>query len=299
MKKIPLVFLLCLSMFACGSTSTDSDYPSSDYPETAAVTKDQVLYTSFPCTSVLSDGSVASVDYSNSSQGYIGIQLISNPGVKVKLQVSKDGNNYNYDITSTSFVGIPLQLGSGNYDIKILEQVEGTSYAVIASTTINASIENDLSPYLYPSQIVNYNSSSKVVTASFKATKGDTNDLTRVYHIFQYVLNNLSYDESKAESLADGYALPDIDGSLKKKKGICFDYAAIMAAMCRIQKIPCRVIVGNTDIEYHAWCEVYLQGTGWVNPKVYFEGNSWELMDPTFSDSSKDYEGQYSEVYHY
>ena len=75
--------------------------------------------------------------------------------------------------------------------------------------------------------------------------------------------------------------------------------ASLMAAMCRVQGIPCRVVVGATDIEYHAWCEIYLKGKGWINPKVYFKAKKWSLVDPTFADSGNDYEGKYQEDYHY
>ena len=50
---------------------------------------------------------------------------------------------------------------------------------------------------------------------------------------------------------------------LKNGSGICFDYASLLAALCRIQGIPARVIVGWTDIEYHAWVEIYLENEGW------------------------------------
>ena len=78
------------------------------------------------------------------------------------------------------------------------------------------------------------------------------------------------------------------------------NYASLLAALCRIQGIPARVIVGWTDIEYHAWVEIYLENEGWINPKVYFAKNDWSLVDPTFSDSGNaDYTGKYEEVYHY
>ena len=110
----------------------------------------------------------------------------------------------------------------------------------------------------------------------------------------------MDYDDQKAKDVSDTFVLPDIDGSLKSGKGICFDYASSLAALCRIQGIPAKVIVGWTDIEYHAWVEIYLKDTGWINPKVYFDKEKWNLVDPTFSDSkNSDYEGKYDEVYHY
>ena len=86
---------------------------------------------------------------------------------------------------------------------------------------------------------------------------------------------------------------------LKVKKGICFDYAALMVAMLRINHIPARLICGNTDVEYHAWVEVYLKGKGWVNPDIFMDEKTWTRMDPTFASSKFDYDGQYDAIYYY
>lgn len=46
--------------------------------------------------------------------------------------------------------------------------------------------------------------------------------------------------------------------------------------------------------------EIYLKDKGWINLKIYFKKEKWNLVDPTFSDSkNSDYEGKYDEVYHY
>ena len=169
-----------------------------------------------------------------------------------------------------------------------------------APSTIDVQLPNDLVPYLYPNQIVDYTMDSYVYKKSFELVKDDRDDLTRIAHLFKYVVDTLDYDDQKAKDVSDTFVLPDIDGSLKSGKGICFDYAASLAALCRIQGIPAKVIVGWTDIEYHAWVEIYLKDTGWINPKIYFDKEKWNLVDPTFSDSkNSDYEGKYDEVYHY
>ena len=95
---------------------------------------------------------------------------------------------------------------------------------------------------------------------------------------------NIQYDFDKAASVQSGY-LPDIDETLNTKKGICFDYAALMTAMLRVQRIPTKLVVGYTGNLYHAWINVYLEGQGWVDNIIYFDGTSWKLMDPTFASS--------------
>lgn len=48
-----------------------------------------------------------------------------------------------------------------------------------------------------------------------------------------------------------------------------------------------RCILGNTGSLYHAWINVYLDGQGWVDNVIYFDGHDWKLMDPTFASSGK------------
>ena len=94
----------------------------------------------------------------------------------------------------------------------------------------------------------------------------------------------MTYDTAKASSVQSGY-LPNVDLVLAQKKGICFDYAALMTAMLRSQDIPTKLVVGYTGNRYHAWINVYLEGQGWVDNIIYFDGTSWKLMDPTFASS--------------
>ena len=70
---------------------------------------------------------------------------------------------------------------------------------------------------------------------------------------------------------------------LTRGKGICFDYAALMAAMLRSQSIPTRLVTGYAGTAYHAWIDVWSETEGWIHNVIFFDGNNWELMDPTFA----------------
>ena len=59
-----------------------------------------------------------------------------------------------------------------------------------------------------------------------------------------------------------------------------------MAAMLRTQRIPTRLEVGYVGDVYHAWISTYIHGQGWINGIIHFDGNTWELMDPTFASTS-------------
>ena len=75
---------------------------------------------------------------------------------------------------------------------------------------------------------------------------------------------------------------------MAEKKGICFDYAALMASMLRSQGVPVKLVVGYTSQGvYHAWINVWSEEGGWVEGMIYFDGKIWKLMDPTYASSGK------------
>ena len=71
----------------------------------------------------------------------------------------------------------------------------------------------------------------------------------------------------------------------EEKKGICFDYAALMTAMLRSQEIPCKLVVGYAGNVYHAWISVWTAENGWIDGAIFFDGQVWTRMDPTFASS--------------
>ena len=77
-----------------------------------------------------------------------------------------------------------------------------------------------------------------------------------------------------------------MDETLATGKGICLDYSALMTAMLRSQQIPTRMEIGYAGTAYHAWLSSYIDGVGWVNGLIHFDGTDWSLMDPTFAASN-------------
>ena len=145
---------------------------------------------------------------------------------------------------------------------------------------------------------------SQAVGESQKLVQSAGDDLEAIAAIYNYVIGNIQYDFDKAASVQSGY-LPDIDETLNTKKGICFDYAALMTAMLRVQRIPTKLVVGYAGELYHAWISVYLDGVGWIDNIIYFDGKDWVRMDPTFAASgggASEYVGDgsnYHDLYYY
>lgn len=227
----------------------------------------------------------ATLDASNTSEGYVMVKYTGSVG-KIKVQISKSGSEtYTYDLNNSGVYEVfPLSEGNGSYQVKVFENIQGNQYSQTFSQNLDVSISNTFGPFLYPNQYVNFNSASAAVQKGAELSAGVTDQIGVVSAVYNYVVKNLTYDTAKASSVQSGY-LPNVDMVLAQKKGICFDYAALMTAMLRSQDIPTKLVVGYTGNLYHAWINVYLEGQGWVDNIIYFDGTSWKLMDPTFASS--------------
>lgn len=243
----------------------------------------KVLVPQSPGTEVYKSGG-AVIDTSNSSEGYITAQY-SGSNQKVKLQIAKaGGSTYTYDLKRRGeFEVFALTAGDGSYNIMIFENISGNQYAQLLACKIDVKMRNPLLPFLYPSQYVNFDADSKTVTKGNELATNASNDLEIVSKVYNHVITAISYDTDKAKNVKSGY-LPVVDDILASKKGICFDYAAVMAAMLRSQQIPTRLEVGYVSGGlYHAWISTYIKDIGWINGVIQFDGVSWKLMDPTFA----------------
>ena len=222
-----------------------------------------------------------SIDVSNASEGYIIITYTGDsPKVKVQL-TGPDQVTYTYNLLTENAV-IPITSGNGVYSATVFENISGSQYSTLYSEDMNLTVTNTFGPYLYPNQYVNFNNDSAVVPKAKELAAGATSDMEVVTAIYSYVVNNVTYDKEKLESAEKTY-LPDPDEVLATKRGFCFDYSALMAAMLRSQRIPARMEIGYAGDVYHAWLSVYIDEIGWVNGMIEFNGTDWALMDPTFA----------------
>lgn len=291
-KFILLPILLCMSLVfcSCGAENKQSGGDSATkQSESSQDTKGSRDNTPVVLTGQ-ADGTVTygcesvTIDASHISEGYI---MVSYTGTneKVKLQITgPDEVVYTYDLHG-DYETFPLTAGSGSYTVGVFENIEGTSYSTLFTQTIDVKIDDEFGPYLYANQYVNFNGDSKVVEKAEELSKPCNDDLDVIEQVYNYMISNFTYDYDKAESVQSGY-LPDVDEVFEAQTGICFDYAAVMAAMLRSQRIPTRLEVGYAGDVYHAWISTYIEEQGWVNGIIQFDGKNWELMDPTFASTS-------------
>lgn len=227
------------------------------------------------------------IDASHMDEGYI-MASYTGSSNQVKLQLSgPDYMTYTYDLAGNDYEVFPLSAGDGIYQLGVYENVEGNQYATVFSQELSVAISNTVGPFLYPNQYVKFNSSSNVVSTAKELVADAHDDLEAIIDVYEYVLNNITYDYDKAENVQSGY-IPNVDEILESKTGICLDYAAVMASMLRSQQIPTRLEVGYAGEAYHAWISTYVENQGWVNGIIQFDGQSWSIMDPTFAANSSE-----------
>ncbi len=231
---------------------------------------------------------IATVDYSNASEGYIMVDYFGASN-KVKLQLTGPNQvTYTYDLKS-GWAAFPLVAGDGSYQISVCENIEGTKYALSFKTTLSFAGIAEFKPYLYPNQYVYFNKDNKVITKAANLAAYCENDLDVVTSVYNFMIKNITYDYEKADTVQSGY-ISNVDEILELGTGICLDYAAVMTSMLRSQSIPTRLEVGyvGKDMLYHAWISVYIKDVGWVNGVIQFDGKNWSLMDPTFGASTNE-----------
>lgn len=87
-------------------------------------------------------------------------------------------------------------------------------------------------------------------------------DEEKVKTIYYWMTHNFEYDYD-CEPIIQYF---NVRKTLSKRKGICYDFSHLFAALCRSQNIPCYVLDGTKldDANYHhTWNRVYFDGSWW------------------------------------
>lgn len=285
-KSIVILLVLGLALFCQACQKEPETYVSPS--TTIRDNTPDCLVPSADGTTVYSNPYV-SIDASNISEGYVMASYLGGCSI-VKLQlVGPDHMTYTYDLKGSDYEVFPLSAGNGTYSLGVYENIEGSQYVTVFSQELEVNITNPWGSFLYPNQYVKFDASSEVVSTAKELVTEAHDDLEAIIMIYNYVIENITYDFDKAANVQSGY-VPDVDEILQIKTGICLDYAAVMASMLRSQRIPTRLEVGYAGSTYHAWISTYVEDQGWVNGIIQFDGQSWSLMDPTFAANTEEKE---------
>lgn len=309
-RLISLLLLLIL-LAGCGQTLPAPEVPEASSPqaeqvaytapvtpstkaslgqETAALTAAPAAPLEGPKTvasgTLVKKNSKAVIDYSNTKDGYVMVQYTAQTTKRLKVQVKGPTTTYTYDLKQGQWTVFPLSDGNGSYQVSVFQNVSGTRYTNELSQSFKVELTNEFAPFLRPNQYVDYSDAVNTLAKAKELTKDITDPLKQVASIYDYVVKNLTYDYQKATTVKSGY-LPVLDTVLAEKKGICFDYASLMTGMVRSLGIPCKLVVGYAGTAYHAWISIWTAESGWVDNVIFFDGTSWQRMDPTFASSGK------------
>lgn len=239
------------------------------------------------------------VDYTRQAIGLEDVLQNGTTTQKLKLVIQHNDTKYIYDLKNLkAYVSFPLQMGNGAYSSKIYENTTGTKYKVLYTGDGNVQVDSANQIYLNSIQVIDWNAKKSAIILAQKliddATKIKRTKLgapqmkltqkEKISVLYKYVISNYDYDYDKIKTLSSDY-IPDIDQILKDKKGICFDYSVLLAAMMRSQGIPTKLIKGYssfTDV-YHAWNEVYLESE-----------KRWAIVDTTYDAYMYDHKKSYT-----
>lgn len=230
------------------------------------------------------DNEEAIIDYSNAAAGYVMVRYKAQTDSRLKVLVKGPTTTYSYNLPVDEWTTFPLSDGNGTYQVGVCINVTGTKYAVVLLGGFDVELTDEFSPFLRPNQYVNYIDAPNTIQLGVQLTLGLDHPLDKVAAVYDHVIHNFSYDYEKAETVKSGY-LPELDAVLELKKGICFDYAALMTAMLRSQEVPCKLVVGYAGDVYHSWISVWTEEDGWIDGAIFFDGHQWKRMDPTFASS--------------
>ncbi|MBE6614641.1 MAG: transglutaminase domain-containing protein [Ruminococcaceae bacterium] len=229
----------------------------------------------FPVSVSAADTIVINTDHA--SEGYFSVYCGTSDTARMKVGVTFNKKVTYYDYTPGDTSTYTFTQGNGSYTITLFRNVRGTSYKQIATKAVNVTLESSLAPYLASTKEITFSKDDAVGKKAAELCKGLTDTTAKVLAIHNFVAANLSYDYDLAANITSGTIktyVPNTSDVLSAKKGICYDFASLFAAMCRSQEIPCAIEKGYYQNAYHAWNKVYIDG-------------EWHNVDLTMASSHK------------
>jgi transglutaminase-like putative cysteine protease len=155
----------------------------------------------------------------------------------------------------------------------------------VAKITLPPAISDSYSGGLgeIPSELMKYTaadeywevSDATIRSLSQNLTRSEASVLNKVKAIYNYVVDNIEYDDAKFQLILSGHN-PGRYGAVETLalgRGVCEDISDLFVTLCRASGIPAFVVSGPTydgdgltprAERAHAWTEVYIPGYGWL-----------------------------------
>lgn len=220
------------------------------------------------------------LDASHMREGRLRAAWFGDRARKVKLLITSPGGTvYQYDLCGPSvddfsrkWEFFPFSEGSGDYTAAVCRNLSGIQYTPVLTRTFPVTLADERAPFLRANQYVRFTEQSAAVQKAAVLCEGIEGSAEKTDRIYQFVIRHIAYDAEKAEQVQSGY-LPNVDQTLACGRGICFDYAALTAAMLRAQGVPAKLVTGYAGNVFHAWVEAWI-------------GTAWKRLDPTFASAA-------------
>ncbi|WP_113674874.1 transglutaminase-like domain-containing protein [Vallitalea guaymasensis] len=240
LKKIVLTFIVALIFVALAGTT--------------AFAKSEII-------KVNADNCTVSINYDTTNYS------------DLKVVVKKGSDKYIYNLNSSN-EELPLQMGNGEYTVGIYKRADGNKYKLLTSSKVHNDTTNN-TVFLASVQNVHWTSNSNAAILAKELTKDAKTDREKIEVIYNYIIDNVKYDDEKAKNVSSRY-LPSTNETLASEKGICYDYASLFAVMLRSLNIPTKLVHGDSNFTsvYHAWNEVLVD-------------NNWIVVDTTIDAAYK------------
>ncbi len=208
----------------------------------------------------------------------------------IKILLTKDDKREWYDVSLKNGAfdeDIWLTEGKGSYRLDVMVHEYDRKYSYGPGLTVeNATGANR---FKVPGKYIE-SGDDGIIKLAGQLTEGLNTDREKAKAIYDWVKDNMEYDYKKLESQRQN----DYDNeygavnALKTGKGVCFDYAALTAALGRAAGLETKLVEGEVDSDgatgYHAWNEFYISDEGkWINAdatlasttgKDYFDNNA-------------------------
>jgi len=206
--------------------------------------------------------------------GYIRVSG-STDNNKIKLLVSGGDKQVWYDVklNNGEFDEEIWFDKQGKYTIKVMVYEYGRKYSYGPGFTVENTEESD--EYLIPAKHIESNDAVIIDTAR-EITKACSSDLEKARAIYDWVTDNIRFDYDKLEKHKRGQYGNKYGAlnTIKTRKGVCYDYATLAAALSRSLGLSAKVVEGDLNKGplkgLHAWNEIYLE-----------EWDSWISFDTT------------------
>ncbi len=159
----------------------------------------------------------------------------------------------------------PLQLGNGTYTVGLLKNVGDNRFVFVEQKKVTITLKDSNVVFLNSIQNVKWEAEEDAIVFGQKLIGKVPKNSDLLKKLYDYMVTEIKYDYDKIPTLTSEY-VPVIAKTYVDKKGICYDYSALLASIKRSQGIPTKLVKGYTKFTdgYHAWNEVFIDGEWYI-----------------------------------